>query len=234
MFCGNCCSPKRNLPSKKKSIWSLQFFDPLKHVTLDHVDLAAHAQEMWLFSSVAAMIGSVAQGGLYDFDRVDGTGWFCQFVLRANPLKQQLVVWDTFPTLSLNQATTVQPMPSWTLSVHDDVPSSCQPSPCNGGLGLKLVWLHVPEHRKAGSHMAEKLRSVKLLLMILMYLYLLGSFLIRLSRISSKSIHQFRGLILQRWGRADSLARSYITGRGKFISLTGVFGIRNFAKSANP
>ena len=131
----------------------MHFFGPLKHVTLDHVDLAAHAQEMWLFSSVAAMIGSVAQGGLYDFDRVDGTGWFCQFVLKANPLKQQLVVWDTFPTLSLSQATTVQPMPSWTLSVHDDVPSNCQPSPCNGGLGLKLVWLHVPEHRKAGSHM---------------------------------------------------------------------------------
>ena len=32
------------------------------------VDLAADGQQ------VAAMIGSVAQGGLYDFDRVDGTG----------------------------------------------------------------------------------------------------------------------------------------------------------------
>lgn len=84
-------------------------------------------------------------------------------LLRANPLKQQLVVWDTFPTLSLNQATIARPMLSWTLSVRDDVPSNCQPSPCNGGHGLKLVWLHVPEHLKAGSHMAEKLRSVKLL-----------------------------------------------------------------------
>ncbi len=51
-------------------------------MTLDHVDLAALGQEMWLFSSVAAMIGSVAQGGLYNIDRVDGTGeLFGQFVL---------------------------------------------------------------------------------------------------------------------------------------------------------
>ena len=40
------------------------------------------------------------------------------------------------------------PTPSWTASVPDDVLSSCQRSPCNGGHGQRLAWLRGQEHQK--------------------------------------------------------------------------------------